>query len=128
MQLPALAPRWGCKAIALAVTLTGGAAGQTATSLYGTIKRDRGPLEGLIVSVACPAFPGAREVVRANGNGVADARGSYSVIVTPALRGRCQLRIAAPGGHLGQPIDVFVSSSAQRYDLEVDANLGVVVR
>jgi hypothetical protein len=105
-----------------------GASGQTAvSSIYGTIRRDRPPLEGLIVSVACPSFTAAGGPPRATGNGVADARGSYSVVIAPATRGRCELRIASEG-KLGQPTTIFVSDSAQRYDLVVDAGLGVMVR
>lgn len=128
MHLPALASMRWCRVVALGIALPFGAAGQTSVSIYGTVKRDRPPLGGLIISVACPSFTEAGGVVRASGNGVSDARGSYSVVITPATRGRCQLRVVAPGGQLGQPTDIFVSDSAQRYDLEVDSGLSVRVR
>lgn len=124
---PLASKRWRW-VVAAAIALPIGASGQTSvSSIYGTIRRDRPPLEGLIVSVACPAFTEASGPLRATGNGVSDARGSYSVVIAPATRGRCQLRITS-GGKLGQPTTIFVSDSAQRYDLGVDAELGVMVR
>ena len=126
MRVPDPASMRWCCAAALAIALPAVAAGSGAGAIYGTVMRDALPLAGLVITVNCPGFEAAGGSLRASGNGVVDARGSYSVLIAPATRGRCQLRFTQ-NGRQGSPIDVFVSDSAQRLDLKVAADLGAVV-
>jgi hypothetical protein len=92
--------------------------------LYGTVRQHLRPVSGLDLELACPGFvhpdrpPPSRPPQMSTAR--TDLQGAFTFRALPVFKGRCELRAR---GHSAKPLEVFVSDSSLKYDLELD-NLG----
>lgn len=113
----------------VAVSLALGEAHAGGGVVYGTLTRAGKPVPDAVVLLVCPVSglsdPRANAVPEATAR--TDPRGGFTLFArSPAARS-CQVRVRV-GSRESQPLDIFVSDSSLKYELEIDADLNLTPR
>lgn len=100
--------------------LVAGAPAWAAGGLYGTVKQQARSVSGLELELACPGFARPDHSIPSRPPQIStaqtDALGGFTFRAPPMTKGRCELRARGRG----TPLEVFVSDSSLKYDLELD--------
>lgn len=90
--------------------------------LYGTLRQASSPrpVSGVELELACPGFGGPGQPSPSRPPQTSSARtddqGAFTLRVPAVVKGRCELRVRGRGN----AIEVFVSDSSLKYDLDMD--------
>ncbi len=109
-----------CTQTLLIGALVASAPAWAAGGLYGTVKQQARSVSGLELELACPGFGRSDQPTPSSPPQIiaarTDAQGGFTLRAPPMAKGRCELRVHGRG----TPLEVFVSDSSLKYDLELD--------